>query len=57
MIVTEDDIGALTDRLLASTACDPRQQADMRLAALVLRCLIQDGTVLGDVRVDDDGGG
>jgi len=57
MIVTDEDIGAPTDRLLASTACDPRQQADMRLAALVLRRLIQDGTVFGYVRLDDDAEG
>jgi hypothetical protein len=60
VIVTEHEIAALTDRLLARgnsalLSDQPAMQADMRLAARILRRFLQDGTVLGYVRLDDDG--
>jgi len=60
MIITDAEISSLTDRLLARAdsvllSDQPAMQADMRLAARILRRFLQDGTVLGYVRIDDDG--
>jgi len=57
-VITENEIDALSDRLLASADSvllrdRPEMQADMRMAARILRRFLQDGTVFGYVKVDD----